>query len=62
VSLRAFLSLSLSFPEGNSERNVQSLIDAPIEIREGQKVVVGKAAIDGAGTSLILVLTMKLDG
>jgi hypothetical protein len=31
-----------------------------IDIREGQKVVVGKANIDGSNAALILVVTVKI--
>jgi hypothetical protein len=61
VSVQPVLETSMSLTEEGVEKNVPSAINSSIEIQEGQKVVVGKAAIDGAGTSLILVLTMKLD-
>lgn len=60
VSLDPFLQLEMTRTEDGE--GVSSTIKTRIEIREGQKVVVGKVAIDGAGTSLILVLAMKLDG
>jgi ribosomal 50S subunit-recycling heat shock protein len=46
-------------PAGHwTSRNIS--FNTNIDVREGQKVVVGKANIDGAGNALILVVTAKV--
>ncbi len=40
--------------------NYEARINTSIDVREGQKVVVGKANIDNADSALILVLTAKV--
>jgi len=40
--------------------NQHAIINTSIDVREGQKVVVGKANIDNADSALILVLTAKV--
>jgi hypothetical protein len=50
--------------EGNAvvgfERNYDAGFGTDVDVREGQKVVVGKAAIGGTNTALILVITAKV--
>jgi len=62
VSLSPFFKVDMTLVDDSGENGVSSTIKTRIELREGQKVVVGKAAIDDVGTSVILVLTVKLDG
>jgi len=42
------------------ERNYDAGFGTDVDVREGQKVVVGKAAIGGTNTALILVITAKI--
>jgi hypothetical protein len=42
------------------ERNYDAGFGTDVDVREGQKVVVGKAAIGGTNTALILVITAKV--
>jgi hypothetical protein len=49
-------TLHVPHPSGHFEVGVHTDID----VREGQKVVVGKANIDNADNALILVLTAKV--
>jgi hypothetical protein len=50
--------------EGNAvvgfERNYDAGFGTDVDVREGQKVVVGKAAIGSTNTALILVITAKI--
>ena len=50
--------------EGNVRRWIRANSDAgfgtDVDVREGQKVVVGKAAIGGTNSALILVITAKV--
>jgi hypothetical protein len=39
---------------------VESVIATNVDVREGQKVVVGKATVDGSNNALFLVLTAKV--
>ena len=41
-------------------RELAARINTSIDVREGQKVVVGKANIDNADSALILILTAKV--
>lgn len=57
------LKLALRVPIKTSDRDwsyQEAHINTSIDIREGQKVVVGKANIDNADNALILVLTAKV--
>jgi hypothetical protein len=38
----------------------ENILSTTTDVREGQKVVLGKAAVDGSGNALILVLTAKV--
>ena len=53
------LSLRLDFIVKGAG-NQHAAINTSIDVREGQKVVVGKANIDNADSALILVLTAKV--
>jgi hypothetical protein len=62
VSL-ANLGFDLSKPEivdGKSSSRGLGQISTNIDIKEGQKVVVGKATMDGSDSSIILVVTAKV--
>ena len=57
------LLLSLSVPikqSGGQWQFQEAQIQTSVDVREGQKVVVGKANIDNADNALILVLTAKV--
>jgi hypothetical protein len=47
-------------PSAVSYQNVDAGFNTDIDVREGQKVVVGKAAIGGTNNALILVITAKV--
>jgi hypothetical protein len=54
------LVLQLEFTLKGNSQNRQAAISTSIDVREGQKVVVGKANIDNADNALILVLAAKV--
>ena len=59
------LSLNVSIPAGydskNNARYVTTRIDTSVDVKEGQKVVVGKANVSGApDQALILVMTARV--
>lgn len=45
---------------GNNTSYAESVVVTDIDVREGQKVVVGKTSIDSASQSIFLVVTAKL--
>ena len=45
---------------GGTPDSRQTVINTNIDVREGQKVVVGKATINGSNDALFLVLTAKV--
>ena len=45
---------------GRTSDSRQTVINTNIDVREGQKVVVGKATINGSNDALFLVLTAKV--
>jgi hypothetical protein len=47
-------------PGPDSFSTIESVITTNVDVREGQKVVVGKATIDGSNNALFLVLTAKV--
>jgi hypothetical protein len=47
-------------PDPHNFSTVESVITTNVDVREGQKVVVGKTAIDGSNNALFLVLTAKV--
>jgi hypothetical protein len=47
-------------PSTVSYQTVDAGFNTDIDVREGQKVVVGKAAIGGTNNALILVITAKV--
>jgi len=47
-------------PDPDSFSTIETTIKTNVDVREGQKVVVGKAAIDGSSNALFLVVTAKV--
>ena len=56
--LRFYITMPTGPPTATQFRNVGLSTD--IDVREGQKVVVGKSNVDGAAQSVFLVVTAKL--
>ncbi|PYV91061.1 MAG: hypothetical protein DMG05_08330 [Acidobacteria bacterium] len=61
LRLRVDVPVKRATPSGPAEiSGVDTGINTNIDVREGQKVVVGKATIDGSNNALFLVLTAKV--
>ncbi|MBL8241247.1 MAG: hypothetical protein JNM66_27740 [Bryobacterales bacterium] len=54
------LRMSLRLPSGAANNFYDAGLLTDIDIREGQKVVVGKSGVDGAAQSIFLVVTAKI--
>jgi len=64
LKFKANIMAKLQQAEGSAvvgfEKNYEAGFGTDVDVREGQKVVVGKAAIGGTNTALILVITAKV--
>lgn len=56
--LKAIVNLPVRTPASVTAR--EAAVNADIDIREGQKVVVGKSSIEGPGKALIVVLSARV--
>jgi hypothetical protein len=60
IGAAVHLQANLVEMDGSKELHHEGNIDTTLDLREGQKVVVGKANIDGSQSALILVLSAKV--
>lgn len=54
------LRMTLRMPSGTGNQFSDAGLLTDIDVREGQKVVVGKSGVDGAAQSIFLVVTAKI--